>query len=378
MSLKYLICLTLICLSFSLKETIFKYKAMSELNPPLKNEVCKFINREEEVIYLKPCEKGYHCGEEANDISICVPNNILKKLGEECNFDNECLAGHCENNKCSFSEADKPYFVENEEIYRCGCDLFYLNDEKSCKNKTKFNYLENFCTYTKNSESSNEVSIEPIKPFYLCGESGTADEKEPNLKPGSHFIKISKIGELKNGVQSEHEYTCETGFRSVFGENLNLICDDVKQIVRKGINEEGLAFAEYIFEKAGHINITEKLYESGFFYRNYFTGELEPYDEIYIKAFKEYVSVLKKNEDKCLANSHDYYFNPLHCGIKEVYDAYFYLNHMCLYSNKTKEAQMIVDYLKNQEFQELADERTSNSLILKYSFLGLISILLLF
>ena len=60
------------------------------------------------------------------------------------------------------------------------------------------------------------------------------------------------------------------------------------------------------------------------------------------------------------------------------YDAYFYLNHMCLYNNKTKEAQMIVDYLKNQEFQELADERTSNSLILKYSFLGLISILLLF
>ena len=75
-----------------------------------------------------------------------------------------------------------------------------------------------------------------------------------------------------------------------------MICDNVTQIVRKGINENGLAFVEYIFEKAGHMNITEDLYDAGFFYRNYFTGELEPYDDIYIKAFEEYVSVLKKNK----------------------------------------------------------------------------------
>lgn len=379
--MKAFIWFNLILVVFSLKETIYTYKAMTELKNPLKIDACKFVNNEEDVIYVKPCEKGYHCGNEINGIGICIKNNILKKLGEVCNYDNECLAGHCEKNKCSFNEKDKAFLVEKEGIYRCGNDLFYLNEEKSCKNELNFDYLKNYCTYLKKKEDSKVVNIEPNQPFYMCGESGFATEDQTELKLNSYFIKASKIGELKNGIQSEHEYTCETGFRSVYNDNL--ICDNVEKIIRKGINEEGFAYAEYVFEKAGHYNITEEIYDAGFFYRNYFTGDLEPYDEIYIKAFREYVSALKKYEKYCNPKSHNYYFNPLHCGIKQIYDAYFYLNHMSLYQNKTKEAQMIIDFFKRQEqryqeFEAVDEKNNSNSLILKVSFLGLITILSLF
>lgn len=375
MSIKIFILICLIILSFSLKETIYTYKAMTELKPALVKDACKYVNKDEGVIYMKPCDKGYHCWNEENGISICIPNNLLKKYGEKCNYDDECLVGHCEKNKCSFSENDKAFYVKNEGLYRCGNDLFVIKDESedknTCRSEAKFDYLENYCTYTKNNENSKEVKTEPIKPFYMCGEYGEATKDMTNLKLDTPFIKINKIGELKNGVKSVHEYTCETGFRSISGEDL--ICDNVEKLIRSGIDENGLAFAEYQFEKAGIQYITEELYDAGFFYRNYFTGQLEPFAEKYIEAFKKYVSVLKANERKCAAKSHDYYFNPLHCGIKEVYDAYFYLNHMCLYQNNTKEAKMIVEFLKNQEFQEVA-----SSSILKKTIIGLLTILILF
>ena len=350
MSIKIYIIAIFFVFSFSLKETIYTYKAMIELDLPLDENVCKYIDQDKSVIYLKPCKKGFKCGESESNISICIPNNLLSKLGEKCNCDNDCLVGHCESNKCTFSEDDKPFYVENEEIYRCGNELIFTYDNDICINKLNFDYLENFCVYTKNNSNPKEVNIEPVKPFYMCGEYGTVTEEQTDLQLNTYFIKSCKIGELKNGIKSIHEYTCETGFRSILGDDL--VCDDIKEVIGAGKNEEGLAFVEYDFEIAGKKYITEELYDAGFFYRNYFTGELEPYDQKYIQAFREYVSILKKNEKNCAAKSHDYYFNPLHCGIKEVYDAYFYLNHMCLYQNNTKEAQMILDYLKNQEFQE--------------------------
>ena len=239
------------------------------------------------------------------------------------------------------------------------------------KSKNKFDYLDNYCKYTKKTGTGKEVNTEPVKPFYMCGEYGEATQGMNDLKLGTSFIKINKIGELENGVKSVHEYTFKTGFRSISGDDL--ICDNVEKLIKSGIDEKGIAYADYQFEKAGNMHITEELYDAGFFYRNYFTGQLEPFAEKYIEAFKKYVSVLKANERKCAAKSHDYYFNPLHCGIKEVYDAYFYLNHMCLYQNNTKEAKMIVEFLKNQEFQEVA-----SSSILKKTIIGLLTILILF
>ena len=378
--LKTCILCTLIILTFSLKTTLYKYKAMTELKEKVDEDVCKFIDPVEEVIYLKPCNQGYHCDvkeeEEPEIISKCVKNIILKKLGQNCNSDDECIAGHCKGNKCVFSEGDSPIEVDIEGINKCGNDLIYSEDNNSCINSKSFDYMPDYCKYTKKG-TSTEINIQPVKPFIRCGESGKADEDEHSeLERGTEFIKANKIGELEVGKQSEHEYTCKTGFRSVY--NNNLFCDDVIEIIRKGINEEGHAFAEYNFSFAGHYNITDELYDGGFFYTNYFTGELEPYDDVYIKAFQDYVAVLEKNKKKCVEKSHDYYFNPMHCGIREIYDAYFYLNHMCLYGNKTKEAKMVENYFKMQEFTQYEENNSSTSILLKRFILGLIVLLTLF
>ena len=305
MSKKIFIFAVLFVFCISLKETIYTYKAMTELDLSLDENVCRYIDRENSVIYLKPCNKGFMCEKSENDISKCIPNNLLSELGEKCNYDKDCLVGHCENNKCAFSENDKAFYVQNENIYRCGNELIFSNDKKTCKNKLDFDYLENFCLYTKNNTNPQEVNIEPVKPFYMCGEIGISTEEQSDLKINTRYIKACKIGELKNGIKSIHEYTCQTGFRSILGDDL--ICDDVKEVIRKGKNEDGIAFVEYDFEIAGKMNITEQLYDGGFFYRNYFTGELKKYKQKYIEAFKEYVSVLKKNEKNCIAKSHNYY-----------------------------------------------------------------------
>ena len=70
MSLKVLIVVNLIILTVSLKETQPLYKAMTELNPGLQKEACRFkLEKEDnEFIYVKPCEEGSNCGNNINDI----------------------------------------------------------------------------------------------------------------------------------------------------------------------------------------------------------------------------------------------------------------------------------------------------------------------
>ena len=188
------------------------------------------------------------------------------------------------------------------------------------KSSEEFTYLKDYCLYTPKGESESIYFI-PVEPFYIWGEIGKANEKDQKeLEKGTEFVKSSRIGKLDNGVVSAHKYSCKTGYRSIVNDSF--ICDSVIKINKKGKNEEGFDYAEFIFERAGVKNITEEDYfYYSFFFINELTGEYEPYGKEYIDAFKKYVVALDKNKDKCKKGSHDYYFNPFHCGIKEIYDA---------------------------------------------------------
>ena len=369
--LKIFALFALISFTFSLKDTVYTYKAMTELKKKVDENVCLFID--ENNIYVKACQKGYTCVEQDETISLCE-EKTLKKLGEKCNSDDDCMEGHCDN-VCTFTEEDEPVYIELEGIYTCGKGLIYSKDEKKCKSSEKFTYLKDYCKYTPKGESK-QIDIEPAEPFYMCGEIGVANEKDQKeLEEESEFVKANRIGKLDNGVVSDHEYACKTGYRSIVNDSL--ICDDIIKINRKGKNEEGFDYAEFVFEKMGVQNITIQDFDGLFFYINELTGEYEPYGKEYIDAFKKYVAALDKYKDKCKKGSHDYYFNPLHCGVKEIYDAYFYLNHMALYGNNTKEANMIKDFFKMMEFNGDKTD-SSNFIFLKKIFLVLTAIFILF
>ena len=88
----------LIILSFSLKETLPIYKAMTELKPALQKEACLF-KKDNEELYMQPCQEGFHCGNKQKDISTCIPNYFGQKVGEACNYDDECIYGECDEKR---------------------------------------------------------------------------------------------------------------------------------------------------------------------------------------------------------------------------------------------------------------------------------------
>ena len=99
MTLKILLFVQLIIFSLSLKETLPIYKAMTELKPALQKEACLFkkdIDDDNKEFYVQPCQEGFHCGNKQNDISSCIPNYFGQKVGEACNYDDECFLGDCD------------------------------------------------------------------------------------------------------------------------------------------------------------------------------------------------------------------------------------------------------------------------------------------
>ena len=342
----------LIVLSFSLKETLGIYKAMTELKPPLQKEACSFkideddANDNYEYVYVQPCQEGYHCGNKNHDISTCIPNYFGQKVGEDCNYDDECLLGDCDSKskKCTYN---KPVYDELSYSYRCAEGLVYYYKEKKCIDKTKYNILDGYCTYTKKGEKE-PVNIEPNEPFYVCGEVGTAGKNQPELEPDTPYVKISKVGSLKTGSITSVEYACNSGAVSKVKDSDYWMCDKIKSM--KTWVEDNKKYVEYDFEKAGKQKFTEDDYDGGYFYYNMLNGEYEAYSKDYHKAFDDYYGLMKKYEKKCVSKSHDYYFRPLDCGIKEIADAAFYLDKIYFYTNSTKEAKTVRDYFLGEDY----------------------------
>ena len=351
MQLKIFLFVNLIILSFPLKETLSIYKAMTELKPALQKEACLFKKDEDDndnydYVYVQPCEEGYHCGNENHDISTCIPNYIGQKVGETCNYDDECILRDCDekSQKCTYN---KPIYDEISYSYRCAEGLVYYDKEKKCVDKKKYNFLDGYCTYTKKG-TSEEINIEPNEPFYVCGEAGFAGKDQPELEEGKRYIKISKVGSLKLGTITSVEYACNSGAVSKVEENEFWRCDKIKGM-KTGV-ENNKKYVEYEFEKAGKQKYTEEDYDGGYFYYNKLNGEYEAYSKDYHDAFDDYYKKMKKYEKKCVSKSHDYYFRPLDCGIKEIADAAFYLDKMYFYKNTNKEAKIVRDYLLGEDY----------------------------
>lgn len=385
MTFKIFLFTTLIIFSLALKDkdkdTI--YKAMSELKPALQKEACQFIYEykdeegdKHEEIYMKPCKEGYHCGQKIGDISHCIPNVIHQKYGEKCNYDNECIVGSCDQDKqkCTFVKDDKAIYKKYVyDMWRCGSELIYSNKNNKCVDKSELDYVEGYCLYTKNEEKAKEVDIQPNHPFYVCGEEGIADEKTPQLKQGTKYIKMSKIGSLKSGTQTYHELACEFGTASRSKDGESWICDKIEKFKGTGINEENnKPYIQYQFFIAGEQTIVDD-YED-YIYLNKLNGAYAPYTEKYNDAFKNFKYAIKDYGSKCKSQSHDYYFKPYDCGIKEISDALFYLYNFEFYINKTEEAKTVMNAIKQEDFDKIS-YGTSNILSFKIMPLVLISLL---
>lgn len=388
MSMKNLLFFCLIAFSFSLEEknslssTIALYKAMTELEVPLQQDACKFENNKEGIHYFKPCNEGYQCGNYNKDIYKCIPNLILQKYGETCNYDGECIAGHCNLEKkiCEFSKDDKPFYNENIEIYRCGNGFYNYQERNKITNEiiTQYCIEENelefpdYCKYTKKGLSF-EVTIESNKPFYVCGESKIATEnEEPKLESGTVYSKFSKIASLPLGNFTYSEYACQSGSVSPVENYADIFrCDKIKTIIENGTDDKGL-YVKYEFEKGGNITI----YDESYFVTNHITGEMEPFNKSYEEAFKEYAALIKKYEKHCKSGTFYYDFSPYDCGIKQIYDAYFFTTYYTyLYKNKEKGVEMVTQYFLNEDYDKVY---VSYSLLMnKVTILGLISFLFL-
>ena len=74
MIMKYFIIFNLVILSFSLEESqsltsseADLYKALTEIQPPFQQEVCRFSDEieDKQIHYLKSCGEGFNCGQES-------------------------------------------------------------------------------------------------------------------------------------------------------------------------------------------------------------------------------------------------------------------------------------------------------------------------
>ena len=380
MTIKHFLLFNLIIFSIALKdkkETI--YRAMAELNPALQIDSCeaKFTFEEEEedqkYLFMKPCQDGYHCGNKINDISSCIPNVKLQKFGEKCNYDNECILGHCDEEKkvCTFSKNDKAKEFKTEETFRCGNGLFYSSKNNKCVEKSDIDYLEGYCIYTKNSNNAKEVNIEPNKPFYVCGESGYAEESNKDgLKPNTLYVKMSEVGSLKTGTKTSSEYACEYGAASLSEDGEFWICDEIEKFIKADYDAKE-PYIEYQFKHAGKVTIKEDNFEY-YIYQNKLNGTKIAYTPEYHTAFNNYIAAVKKYKKYCNKNTHEYYFSPFDCDIKQIYDNYFYVHNMEFFSNNTEGAKTVMNSIKQQEF----DKRLCSSgfLSLKFVIFGVISL----
>ena len=389
MSMKNLLFFSLIVFSLSLEEknslksTIVLYKGMSELEVPLQQDACKFENKEEDIHYFKPCPEGYQCGNYNKDIYKCIPHLILQKYGETCNYDSECIAGHCnlEEKKCEFSKNDKPFYNENLEIYRCGNGLYYYQERnketneiinQSCKEENELEFPE-YCKYTKKGSPSIEITIESNKPFFVCGESKIAKEEDTQFEPETVYSKFSEIASLPLGSSTYSEYACQSGSVSPVENNDDIFtCDKVKEVKGTGSDKEKGIYVEYVYEIAGDVTI----FDESYLLTNHITGELEAFGPDYEEAFTTYAQLIKKYKKYCKSGTFYYDFSPYDCGIKQIYDAYFYTTYYTyLYKNKEKGVEMVTQYLLNEDYDKVY---VSSSIFKqKVTILGLISFLLL-
>lgn len=376
MILRTFLFVNLIILSFSLEETITLYKAMSELNPPLQQQdICRFKMKtdDNEILYVKPCEEGFHCGNDFHDISTCIPNYIGQKVGETCNYKDECLLRECDSKtkKCT---SDEPVYVDINWSYRCANGLFYDKDKEKCINIEKKDLLDGYCTYTKKGEDK-EVNIEPNKPFYVCGESGITTDKDSQLELNTRYTKITKIGSLPLGATTITEYACQSGVVSKSTVQDFWICDKITAI--KTGTEDGKKYVIYSFQIHGDEKIYEDNYDGAYFYLNQLTGEIQPYGFDYQNSFAKYMELLPIYEKSCIENSHDYYFRPFDCGIKELSDVTFFFNNEYFFNTKNKEAEIVKNYLLNQNiYTKFSPSKASSSfkksLFMLLIFLGLL------
>ena len=76
---------------------------------------------------------------------------------------------------------------------------------KNVQTKKKNNILDEYCTYKKKGET-DYINVDTNKPFYVCGEVGTAGKDQSILEPDSDYIKVSKVGSLKLGSITAVEY----------------------------------------------------------------------------------------------------------------------------------------------------------------------------
>lgn len=348
MHLNIFLFVNLIILSFSLKETLPIYKAMTELKPALQKEACLFkkdVDDDNKEFYVQPCQEGFHCGNKQNDISTCIPNYFGQKVGEACNYDDECFLGDCDkkSKKCSYQ---KPIYDKLSYSYRCAEGLIYSYNDGKCVDSK--NFLEGYCLYTK--KGGEQVRVAPNKPFYVCGEAGFADNKQTVLEPDSVYFKMTKVGTLDLGAITGVEYACKSGLVSKSNIHEEFwMCDKIKSS-KTGEKDDGLKYVEYEFEKGKKQTYTENDYDGAYFFYNQLTGEKEAFIKDYDKVWENYLKLMKKYEKKCVEESHDYYFRPLDCGIKEIADAAFFLDKVYYYTNNTKEAKMVREYFLSEDY----------------------------
>ena len=365
MIMKYFIIFNLVILSFSLEESqsltsseADLYKALTEIQPPFQQEVCRFSDEieDKQIHYLKSCGEGFNCGQESyNDgktsVYQCIPNIYRQKYGETCNYDIECFTNHCDkiNKKCTFSEDDDPIEVF-DGTKRCGNGLVYVKkgpEGEGCKDKKK--YLD-YCRYTPEN-SDEEIILYPIHPFKVCGESGKATkDKNPGLKVGTIFTKFSDINSLDNGKLTESEYACKSGGVSPskeYEKDELWVCNDIVRII--SIDGDKVTY-EFAYPKTGDEKIATLTLEEGYFYYDYIKGKYVPYDTDYKSAAKNYFSKIKEYRNDCKDGTHDFYFSPYDCGIKEIHDAFYYTyDNMYLYNKNDANINMVRDYLLNEE-----------------------------
>lgn len=201
---------------------IFKAKCPDEKTKTnacfFKNTVGEGANTKTEYLIFKKCGNGEKCDYEGK--GICIDGEGLKKRknGKSCNYNQDCLSGYCNSNKCGG--------LKKGDV----CKSNEVRPEKPCDSGL-------VCKDDSSPGTKNEIRcIEPIltagtKPEHTqCGDGLLVDPEG----------KCQKFGTIEDGEKTSNALLCKSGISHPKGGDANYdICDRIDTEPKCGEDESG-------------------------------------------------------------------------------------------------------------------------------------------
>lgn len=317
-----------------------------------------------EYFYLKThCSKKERCYQTEEGIYQCGKKIYFQKIGEDCGVNEECYTGLCYFGKCSSIDNDEDCTVEND----------INNNEKVCNpghwcyEHDSLNHLYKCVPFVGEGEIYDQIDGK------IC-RIGLKPHKDEITK----IVKCAKIGSLENGVLSENNILCQTGFAWGYDTETEELVDDIdKQKCFTVVTDSPCEYElDDYYCKPIVDGLDKFVVESKFRCQNINNIHICPFTKGKEKCFKDYISILNTiNLDEVYGDEDKYH--SLGYGnnkLSEAYQKYKYYEE--LFSMGILNENGDVNSNKKDEWEFYW--RFTNSFLINFSYYFYLLIILLF